>query len=316
MALGDCIEWGTETHKECDEYEDQGYEACSDWDKDCCDWWPCSWACEAWTWICRGWYWVTKWVCVAWVWISTVVCLVYEVITIILTPVWIIIDLILSIPILGRLIREILDIIQEIVWRIIGLGGAILDLIGIRLQKKLRVCVIILSDKKGPLATEASLDAAIESAKHIYNYAADVTLQVIGIHTVSDPAPDANLDLSCDVSSWGSDLWLPGSYFEYRGNLSCWTSAGTRITGYGAAIAVFIVRKIEGTTAGCSLGPLSDYVTVEGPNALCFAHEIAHACGLWHVDDADNLANPACGGTWVHDWQRIIIRNSRHVTYF
>jgi hypothetical protein len=107
MAVGDCIECAEETTKECNEYEDQGYAACSDWDRDCCDWWPCSWVCEAWTWICRGWYWVTKWVGVGSTWITKVVGVAYEVITVILTPVCVLIDLILMIPILERISDDI-----------------------------------------------------------------------------------------------------------------------------------------------------------------------------------------------------------------
>jgi hypothetical protein len=243
------------------------------------------------------------------------VCVAYEVIGIVLSPVWAFVELLFLIPIIGAIIREIWDLIVEVVWRLAGVLDLVLDLVGIRLQKKMRVCIIVLSDKDAPQATDASLDAAIESAKQIYNEAADVSLIVSRIHTVLAPAPDAVLDSSCDVGAWGNDLWTPGSYYEYQATVRCWDSVGTRIIGYGAAVAVFVARKIEGTTAGCSLGPLSDYVVIEGPTGSCLAHELSHACGLWHVDDADNLANPTCGGTWLHGWQRAILRNSRHVTY-
>jgi hypothetical protein len=56
----------------------------------CCDWWPCSWACDAFYWVanwvflawywvanrvCQAWYWVANWVCQAWYWIARWVCL-------------------------------------------------------------------------------------------------------------------------------------------------------------------------------------------------------------------------------------------------
>lgn len=60
---------------------------------------------------------------------------------------------------------------------------------------------------------------------------------------------------------------------------------------------------------------LSNYVTIEGSNPIYLAHEISHAVGLWHVAEADNLANTACGGRTIRKWQRLIIRSSRFVTY-
>lgn len=64
-------------YEDCQRYEDHGYSACNDWDKQCCDWWPCSWGCKVLTWLCRGWVWISNMVCVAWVWISHVVCVAY-----------------------------------------------------------------------------------------------------------------------------------------------------------------------------------------------------------------------------------------------
>ncbi|WP_320826147.1 hypothetical protein, partial [Reinekea sp.] len=66
---------------------------------------------------------------------------------------------------------------------------------------------------------------------------------------------------------------------------------------------------------GCSLGPFTDYVTVEGKDPICLAHEVSHACGLWHTGGRDNLANHICGGTTLKGWQVEIVRSSRHVTY-
>lgn len=54
------------TASACSEYRDQGYNSCDRWQSNCCDWWPCSWACRLITWICVAWYWVSHWVCKAW----------------------------------------------------------------------------------------------------------------------------------------------------------------------------------------------------------------------------------------------------------
>jgi hypothetical protein len=69
---------------------------------------------------------------------------------------------------------------------------------------------------------------------------------------------------------------------------------------------------------GCSLGPLTDYVTQEartiGSNRL-MAHEVAHACGLWHSEEKPNLMYPRRPGEEIATWQAAVLRNSRHVTY-
>lgn len=47
----------------CAHYRDTSHNACDDWDRNCCDWIPCSWICGLFTWICRAWVWITSSVC-------------------------------------------------------------------------------------------------------------------------------------------------------------------------------------------------------------------------------------------------------------
>jgi phospholipase C len=69
-----CDQWADEGYNQCDQWEEVWDKRCDDWDKDCCDWWPCSWGCEIISWICVAWSWVSSWVCRAWVWVSKWVC--------------------------------------------------------------------------------------------------------------------------------------------------------------------------------------------------------------------------------------------------
>jgi hypothetical protein len=333
-----CTEWAEKSYQECTqtadqgynacaEYQDQGYNDCSDWDANCCDWWPCSWGCKLISWICVAWYWVSNLVCVAWVWVSNVVCVMWTTITTLVCVVWTIIEvlltpiawlaeLILSIPIIGRLIDEFLNFVEEIFWRIVGLGDAFLGLLGIRPLKKIYMCIIILKDEAGnPTSDEATLQPAIDAAKQIYLDEANVLLIIDGIHTVDSPSPTYALDVGCNVDAWGEDLWLTGSYFKATAAWHCALGGVSRLTGLRHQLVAFCVRNIPGTTAGCALGPINDYLTIEGRNPICLAHGTAHKLGLWHCCPGTDLANPTCGGTQLEWWQVLIIRDSKFASY-
>ena len=242
-------------------------------------------------------------------WVTRVVC---EVVSVILDAIAFIVGLIFAIPIIGRLIRQIWNFLVDLIWRVLSIPGLILDLFGIRLRKFYRICVLILDDGTGATATEASLAAAIAAAQTIYLDQANVDLVVDDIKTIQ--IADIALDVSCDVGAWWEDLWTRGTVFEFESNLNCFDGAGRRLIGYAAPVTVFVVRSVEGA-AGCSLGQFSEYVTIEGPAGVCLAHELGHACGLWHHGPATNLMNGTCGGTQLEGWQIALIRSSRHVTY-
>jgi hypothetical protein len=80
-----CAEEEDRGYQDCAREEDQGYSACAREEdrgyRDCCDWWPCSWVCDAWVWVsnvvCVAWTWVSNVVCVAWTWVSNVVCVAW-----------------------------------------------------------------------------------------------------------------------------------------------------------------------------------------------------------------------------------------------
>lgn len=351
-----CIEWGEETRKECAEYRDEGYNKCSDWDKDCCDWWPCSWGCKIISWVCVAWYWVSNIVCVAWTYITEAVCLAWEaIVTIavyiigviefvvgaIISFVDFILEVILSIPILGAIIRWVLNIVKEIVWRIVGIFDALAWLIGIRPEKKLRMCVLLLTDeKKNPVANEADVLEEVRRAAEIFREQANVRLVPVSpasfdtpfhgddipddsyIHLVESGSDDSILDVSCGAGALGNDLWLRGSTFNILMTRNCFWGNARRLLGYGAPVAVFVVRTIDGSnTTGCSLGPLTDYITVRGSETAdrtTIAHETGHACGLWHHGTATNLmfGTDSDARREMTNFQAINFRNSRHVTYF
>jgi hypothetical protein len=349
--MASCLEYATQTTQECSQYADQGHSECSDWRSQCCDWWPCSWACEVVSWFCDAWYWVANVVCIAWVVVTTVVCVVWDAVVTIVGAIietilsivgWVldalafVVELIFSIPILGRLIRWIWDIVLTVISFVIGLGDIVLGILGIKPEKKLRVCVLVLRDEKGNLVADLNtVKQNLQAAVHIYRdqanvrliksapfqydsgFAGEETVDDSWIHVMDDPASSDILDVSCDASAAGEDLWVTGTQFEFMSATHCFFQNSRKVSGYGAPVSVFVVRSVgDSSTAGCSLGPLNDYVTIEGPDPICIAHELGHSCNLWHVGDTSNLMNAECGGTQLSWWQVALVRSSRHVSYF
>jgi hypothetical protein len=245
-------------------------------------------------------------------WVVRVVC---EVVNTALDALAGIVGIILAFPIIGRLIRQIWSGLIDLVWRLLGIPGLILDWLGVDWEKNYRVCVIILIDEREQaLTTPADLMPTIDSAKAIWKAAANVRLIIEDIHTAVDRR-DRNLDVDCDFGAWTDDILLTGSNFELLGNVYCFDGTGRRLIGWASPVVVFMVRDVK-DKRGCSLGPFSDYVTVEAKDPRCFAHELGHATYPWgHHSDPNNLMFSSCGGTELKGWQRALIRNSRHVTY-
>ncbi len=352
--MKECTQWGEETRKECAEYRDEGYNKCNDWGSECCDWWPCSWGCEALTWFCIGWYWFSNVVCVAWTYFTTAVCVVWTVIVLVvsfiievigvvvgfvISLVNYVVEVILSIPFLGRLLRELLSVIKEIIYRILGILDVVAWLIGIRPEKKLRLCAIILKDEKGVVADEAMVLEEVQAAIDIYYSKAKVRVIPVSWFHVSNPFSDSEqandsyvhiddtlsdsslVNLNCGVDGWLEEIGLTGSSFNIKLTRSCFWGNARRLLGYGEPICVFVVRSINGAS-GCSMGPLNNYVTVVGTETndkTTIAHEVGHTCGLWDISSpTTNLMfgtdNNARGD--MTTFQLINMRNSKHVTYF
>jgi hypothetical protein len=261
------------------------------------------------------------------------------------------IQLVLAIPILGPLIRWI---VGALVWawsQWLGLVDAFGGLVGIRPIKHLRLHVIILMRSDHTLTVPVNrIGLAVARAEAIFRARADVKIHTT-VHQVDTPSSDDALQVETDAGLFGEDMTGAGLYFQTTITEMLWEDNASFVLRVGAPVVAFIVDGVgpPGRKFGCSAGPLSDYVCIEGahmivptqttpvvapipvetPNATyamasaTLAHEIGHACGLLHAgDDPTNLMYPtgtgpdgSSRGDNLSPFQRAIVRSSPHVTY-
>lgn len=193
------------------------------------------------------------------------------------------------------------------------------------------VHVRILSSGNGPvLATPddpvdggrswVALNASIDEARRIFKAGANIDLVPEAndemIRVIEDPAPAEALDVGCNSRAYREGLTAAGKYFEALSQ----RVPGTWL-GYRASITVFVVEHMEGKH-GCSLGPLADYVTVsraavvdtsQGHPSWTIAHELGHACNLWHHQDSLMRPQPQGRRASLKRWQQVLLRASGHV---
>ena len=180
-------------------------------------------------------------------------------------------------------------------------------------EKKLRIKIFILQDPQAdPVVSPTDLDAAVEYAKRSFKKNFNTTL-----------LPDKNKQTFAEVLQ----KKVPHEVLYTKGGKGALTeefkTAGSffasNLSGLFYPVTAFVVLDID-HASGCSLGPLTDYVTLDpvgARNASTLAHEIAHTCGLWHQEAKSNLMwRTFSRGEEVTWWQKNLFRSSRHVTYW
>jgi hypothetical protein len=179
-------------------------------------------------------------------------------------------------------------------------------------EKKIRIQVVILVDHdQQPIVPPKDIDHAIEYARQVFKKYFNVKLLPVNnkqiVDVVKQNAPQEVLYTKGGAGALSEEFKVAGSFFA------------SNLIGIIYPVTVFVVKDIRGAS-GCSLGPISDYVTLDpdgAKNSSILAHEIAHACGLWHVKQRSNLLCPYNDrGDKVNWWQKNVFRSSRHVTYW
>ena len=283
--------------------------------------------CDWWCLCCNKWFCWLVWVLVkviTWIvvtvgkWVTRLVC---EVVNFVLDVVGFLGGLILSIPVIGGIIRTILNWVTEIIWRAVGLIDFLASLAGIRPRKKMYFGVIVPSVNETPIVTDADIQRQVDAAIDFYDRTCNINLIFSGIcHTNISP-PEAGLSVGCDAGGFFNDWWLAGSYFEFATATCKFKDSFRRLIGLGAEIIVFIVQDVTpANTNGCSFASTENYVVIEAKptdQAFVATHEMGHACWLVHVDDTANLMNPITpsANPTLTNTQIALVRWSKHCVY-
>ena len=149
-------------------------------------------------------------------WVVRIVC---EIISIVLDVIAFIVNLILSIPIIGGIIRTILNWVTEIIWRIVGLLDFIGSLLGIQPRKKMYFGLIIPTHDGKPIANQADIQPQIDAAIEHMDRLCNINLIFTGTCNSSVNAPDNPLEYPCNAKGFFSDWWIQGSFYEFAASL-------------------------------------------------------------------------------------------------
>src|SRR6185295_11803588 len=168
-----------------------------------CSWWnvPCKVArgvCLAAAAVERAACWVARGVCVAAAAVAVAACVAAAAIALaacavanfVLDVIAFVVELILSIPIIGGIIRTILNWVTEIIWRAVGLIDFVASLVGIRLRKKMYFGVIVPSVNSTPIVPDVDIQRQVDAAITFYDSTCNINLIFSGICHTDIPPPD------------------------------------------------------------------------------------------------------------------------------
>ncbi len=212
-----------------------------------------------------------------------------------------------------QVVKAVVRVVVRVVTTVVGAVLGVFDLLLGFLtwpQKKLRLHISILSDQGGPLINPGDLTIAVDYATKRLKDRFNVKLLPYSknmIEIIKEPAPKAALTVGCGGGAFKDEFGEAGEFFA--NHLAGWNAIPISLT---FPITVFVVHDIQGKM-GCSLGPLTDYVTLDLDGVKSdstLAHEIGHACNLWHSGSQSNLM-------WPDDPRGDnLFRSSRHVMYW
>ena len=227
------------------------------------------------------------------------------------------IELIFSIPIIGALIKNILNTVLEIVWRLIN---NVLDIfLGVfDIEKKIRVVPVILMENGQKVVSDQYAEDRYQKARQILKTECNIVLIKAFCKPEKFEKNASKKILYHNCKDRGSfSFGVKGSIIE-SGIAVC--KRFFDLIGYGPKIYLFFNKELNGC-GGLGLTPTitKNYIIIGSSSQLeSAAHQLGHINGLvFHSNDSMNLmfngninSNPT-----LSPLQRRTIRSSRFCVY-
>lgn len=196
--------------------------------------------------------------------------------------------------------------------------------------KRLKLHIAVLRGPNGPLIQDLNdLLPSIELLKTTFKDRCNVNVSSYSsgnereidnwVQVVAKTPPPAALKVHCGLGALWDEGGEAGDFFARH--TAGWVGGFIPIS-LSFPVTIFIVEEMV-DALGCAVPVLTDYATVEASaithkSGSTLAHEVAHRCNLWHVDQKENLLSTdrkPVPPYWLQWWQRNFLRASRHVTY-
>ena len=217
--------------------------------------------------------------------------------------------------------RQIAKVVVTIIHNIIPNG---LDLLLGFLawpEKKMRIHVFILTDPGTgkPVMDPGDITPSIDFAKSAFKDSFNVKVLKYSkdwVEVLTDTPPNDAVTPLCGTGLYAEEWGEAGEY--YAKHTAGWNGIPISLV---YPVTIFVVKDVKADANGCSLGPLADWIVIDKAGIKevnSFAHEIAHACNLWHSGSAGNLMHmsPSQRGKSSKWFQRNLLRSCRHVNYY
>ena len=252
------------------------------------------------------------------------------------------VNMLFSLPVIGLILHLLLRLLQQ--W--VMVLGAPVDMIlcrcGIMPEKRLRLRIVVLRDEDGvPVCDRVAIIRQLAWAISFFKRHANIALVPIrpcvygGIHRGSrdwgeyicvDNNRSATELLDCRYSSFTLRGRARRSY-NRKVCSNCFWGNWRRLSGFGAPVCVFAIRRMSNDRAGLCPMLIADCALVvfnaRTEGRLCLwtlAHEIGHTCGLRHSGERQNIMSAILladsPDTGLSLGQIIELRISPHVSYF
>lgn len=175
--------------------------------------------------------------------------------------------------------------------------------LGITAEKKLRVCIKVLTDEQGnSQVTNDAIKESIVAMQEIYSKC-KIKVEVTGVEYIVQPQYLTTTDCG-----FGNIFTMWHLWFSQN---ACWCCN---------QITVYFVDDIVGSVTGCAI-PGDNWCRVDSEvnvDPTIMAHEVGHLLNLWsHSNDPNNLMYAFTSGTSYNltNHQCCTLRNSSFVTF-